>query len=108
MALKPGKLYYSISEVSNHLDVAPSLLRYWESEFPSIKPKRNGRGTRFYTLKDIEAIERIYFLVKEQGFTLQGAKDKIKTDKKGVNANIEAVHKLQSVRDFLVKLKDSL
>ena len=108
MALKPGKLYYSISEVSNHLDVAPSLLRYWESEFPSIKPKRNGRGTRFYTSKDIEEIERIYYLVKEQGFTLQGAKEKIKTDKKGVNANIEAIQKLHSIRDFLVKLKDSL
>lgn len=108
MALKPGKLYYSITEVSEHLDVAPSLLRYWENEFPSIKPKRNSRGTRFYTTKDIEEIERIHFLVKEQGFTLQGAKEKLKTDKQGINSNIEVVQKLKEIRAFLVQLKASL
>lgn len=108
MALKPGKLYYSITEVSEHLDVAPSLLRYWENEFPSIKPKRNSRGTRFYTTKVIEEIERIHFLVKEQGFTLQGAKEKLKTDKQGINSNIEVVQKLKEIRAFLVQLKASL
>lgn len=108
MALKLGKLYYSITEVSEHLDVAPSLLRYWENEFPSIKPKRNSRGTRFYTTRDIEEIERIHFLVKEQGFTLQGAKEKLKIDKQGINSNIEVVQKLKEIRAFLVQLKASI
>jgi len=108
MALKEGKLYYSISEVSNHFEVAPSLLRYWETEFNTLKPKRNTKGTRFYTTKDIDEIARIYLLVKEKGYTLQGAKDKIKTDKRSVDSNVEIVEKLQSIKSFLVQLKQEL
>jgi DNA-binding transcriptional MerR regulator len=69
MALKEGKLFYSISEVSAHFDVTASLLRYWESEFLSIKPRRNPKGTRFYSSKDIDEIRKIYYLVKENGYT---------------------------------------
>lgn len=108
MTLKEGKLYYSISEVSNHFEVAPSLLRYWETEFNTLKPKRNTKGTRFYTTKDIDEIARIYLLVKEKGYTLQGAKDKIKTDKRSVDSNVEIVEKLQSIKSFLVQLKQEL
>jgi len=108
MGLKQGKLYYSISEVSKHFNVAASLLRYWETEFNTIKPKRNGRGTRFYTTKDIEEINRIYLLVKEKGYTLQGAKDKLKADKKAVNQNLDVIDKLNNIRDFLTKLKQEL
>ena len=108
MSLKEGKLYYSISELSKHFDVAPSLLRYWESEFPSIKPTRNSKGTRFYTKRDIDEIARIYLLVKEKGYTLQGAKDKIKADKQKINANVEVINKLESIRSFLTKLKEQL
>ncbi|HAY89306.1 MAG TPA: MerR family transcriptional regulator [Bacteroidetes bacterium] len=108
MALKEGKLYYSISEVSKHFEVAPSLLRYWETEFNTLKPKRNTKGTRFYTTKDIDEIARIYLLVKEKGYTLQGAKDKIKTDKRSVDSNVEIVEKLQSIKSFLVQLKQEL
>lgn len=105
MALKEGKLYYSISEVSKHFDVATSLLRYWETEFNTIKPKRNARGKRFYTTADIEEIQRIYLLVKEKGYTLQGAKDKLKADKKNVDSNVEVIEKLQNIRKFLTRLK---
>ena len=108
MTLKEGKLYYSISEVSKHFEVAPSLLRYWETEFNTLKPKRNTKGTRFYTTKDIDEIARIYLLVKEKGYTLQGAKDKIKTDKRSVDSNVEIVEKLQSIKSFLVQLKQEL
>lgn len=108
MSLKEGKLYYSISELSKHFDVAPSLLRYWESEFPSIKPTRNSKGTRFYTKRDIDEIARIYLLVKEKGYTLQGAKDKIKADKQKINANVEVINKLESIRSFLTKLKEQI
>ncbi len=105
MALKEGKLYYSISEVAQHFDVASSLLRYWETEFQALQPKRNGRGKRFYTTDDIAIVERIYFLVKIKGHTLQGAKDKLKTDKKTVDTSIQILDKLQNVKIFLKKLR---
>ena len=108
MALKEGKLYYSISEVSKHFEVAPSLLRYWESEFKTIKPRRNTKGTRFYTKKDVDEIATIYLLVKEKGYTLQGAKDKIKSDKKGVNSNLEVIRKLENIKEFLAQIKEEL
>lgn len=104
----PDKLYYSITELANHFDVAPSLLRYWESEFHQIKPKRNAKGTRFYTKEDISQIEKIYFLVKEQGFTLQGAKDKLRKDKKGVDKHIQVVQRLENVKSQLLELRQGL
>ena len=104
----PDKLYYSITELAKHFDVAPSLLRYWESEFHQIKPKRNAKGTRFYTKEDITQIEKIYFLVKEQGFTLQGAKDKLRKDKKGVDKHIQVVQRLEDVKSQLLELRQGL
>jgi DNA-binding transcriptional MerR regulator len=106
--LLPDKLYYSITELAKHFDVAPSLLRYWESEFHQIKPKRNAKGTRFYTKEDITQIEKIYFLVKEQGFTLQGAKDKLRKDKKGVDKHIQVVQRLENVKSQLLELRQGL
>jgi DNA-binding transcriptional MerR regulator len=108
MPLLQSKLYYSISEVSKHLNVATSLLRYWETEFNTINPKRNAKGKRFYTTADIEEIQRVYLLVKEKGYTLQGAKDKIKSDKKNIDSNVEVIEKLQSIKHFLTKLKEEL
>lgn len=108
MALKEGKLYYQISEVSKHFNVAASLLRYWETEFNTLKPKRNSKGTRFYTNNDIDEIGRIYLLVKEKGYTLQGAKEKIKTDKRSVDSNVEVVKRLKSIKKFLLQLKEEL
>ncbi len=108
MALKEGKLYHSISEVSKHFDVAASLLRYWETEFSTIQPKRNTAGTRFYTSADVAEISRIYLLVKDKGYTLQGAKDKIKADKKNVNVNVEVIEKLENIKKFLTRIKQEL
>jgi|TARA_B110000971_G_scaffold25290_1_gene22758 DNA-binding transcriptional MerR regulator len=108
MALKEGKLYYSISEVSKHFNVAASLLRYWETEFSTLNPKRNSKGTRFYTSKDVDEISRVYLLVKDKGYTLQGAKDKIKADKKNVNTNVEVIEKLENIKTFLTRIKQEL
>lgn len=104
----PKKLYYSITELANHFDVAPSLLRYWETEFNQIKPKRNAKGTRFYTKEDIAQIEKIHFLVKQQGFTLQGAKDKLKKDKKTIDKHFQILERLESVKSQLVELRQSV
>lgn len=104
----PDKLYYSISELSEYFDVAPSLLRYWESEFNSIKPKRNSKGTRFYTKKDIEEIKKIHLLVKEQGYTLQGAREQLKKNKQKVDSKTELLSKLEGLKERLENLKDQL
>lgn len=68
------KIFYSISEVARHLGVNTSLIRFWEKEFPQLKPRKNSRGERLYTKKDIQLLERIYHLVKVEGFTLEGAR----------------------------------
>ena len=75
------KLYYSIGEVAEIFSVAPSLIRFWESEFELIKPKKNRKGNRQFTKEDIDNVRTIYHLVKEKGFTLKGAKVELKTDK---------------------------
>jgi DNA-binding transcriptional MerR regulator len=97
----PEKLYYSISEVAEHFDVSQSLLRYWETEFQGIHPKRNKKGTRFYTNKDLKQIELIYHLVKEKGYTLSGAKDQLRTSRLGLNKQIQALKILREVKGFL-------
>jgi DNA-binding transcriptional MerR regulator len=104
----PDKLYYSIGELSDYFGVAPSLLRYWESEFDFIKPKRNRKGTRFYTDRDVENIRKIYLLVKEQGHTLEGARMKLKKRKTKVDSSVEIISRLEKVRDFLTELKKEL
>jgi DNA-binding transcriptional MerR regulator len=104
----PEKLYYSISEISEHFGVAQSLLRYWETEFSVIKPKRNKKGTRFYTAKDVSYIGLIYHLVKESGYTLQGAKDKIKNDRKGLEKKVEISNSLQKIKGFLTDLHNRM
>lgn len=68
------KIYYAIGEVARHLGVNPSLIRFWEKEFPQLKPKKNRRGDRLYTKKDIQLLEKIYQLVKVEGYTLEGAR----------------------------------
>lgn len=102
------KKYYKISEVAEILNVAPSTLRFWESQFTIIKPKRNDRGTRFYTPKDIDTIRMIYFLVKEKGLKLEAAQEQIKHNHTGVSRRYEAIARLRDVRDTLQKMLDAL
>jgi DNA-binding transcriptional MerR regulator len=108
MAELKDKLYYSISELADYFDVAPSLLRYWESEFSSIKPRRNSKGTRFYTKKDIEEIRKVYQLVKEKGFTLQGARDQLKKRKHGNDDETDMLAQLEKIKNKLSDLKSRL
>ena len=75
------KLYYSIGEVAELFDVNTSLIRFWEKEFSAIKPKKNNKGNRLFTVKDIVTIDRIYELVKEDGHTLDGARKSLKERK---------------------------
>ena len=99
---KDLKLYYSIGEVAQMFNVSETLLRFWEKEFPTIKPQKAGRGIRQYTKADIEQVRLVYHLVKERGMTLQGARDTIRRDKsKTVNRNIEVIEKLKDIRSEL-------
>jgi DNA-binding transcriptional MerR regulator len=108
------KLYYSIGEVANMFDVNASLIRFWEKEFNSfLKPSKNKKGNRFYTPDDIEVLKLIYKLVKEEGFTLHGAKERITKEKKmGINThtNTQALieEKLLKIKEALEKLKNDL
>ncbi|MGB6035058.1 MAG: MerR family transcriptional regulator [Cryomorphaceae bacterium] len=102
------KLYYSIGEVSKMFDVNTSLIRFWEKEFDIIKPKKNKKGNRLFTKQDVDNFRVIYHLVKERGYTLQGAKDKLKDNKEDVADNVEMVKRLENVRAFLMELKKSL
>ncbi|MCZ4410232.1 MerR family transcriptional regulator [Cryomorphaceae bacterium 1068] len=102
------KLYYSIGEVSKMFDVNTSLIRFWEKEFDIIKPKKNKKGNRLFTKDDVENFRIIFHLVKERGYTLQGAKDKLKDNKNDVADTVEMVKRLENVKAFLLELKKSL
>lgn len=102
------KLYYSIGEVAEQFNVAPSLIRFWESEFDIIQPKKNRKGNRQFTKEDIENVRTIYHLVKEKGFTLQGAKEMLKNDTQSVRDKMELLESLKKVRLFLVEVREKL
>jgi len=95
------KLYYSIAEVAAMFGVNQSHLRYWEKEFEQLKPKRNAKGTRFYTKKDIQIIKQISFLVDEQKLTLDGAKKKLGEKKDQVAKQQEITERLRKVKKEL-------
>jgi DNA-binding transcriptional MerR regulator len=102
------KIYYSIGEVAEQFNVAPSLIRFWESEFELIQPKKNRKGNRQFTKEDIENVRTIYHLVKQKGFTLQGAKDMLKNDTQAVKDKMEIYESLKKIRQFLVEVRDKL
>ena len=100
------KKYYAIGEVAEIFNVATSLIRFWESEFDLIKPKKNRKGNRQFTTHDIDNVRLIYHLVKEKGYTLQGAKDILKSSGKEIQDKMASVDSLKKVRAFLVELKN--
>jgi len=102
------KLYYSIGEAAEILNVNTSLIQFWEKEFPILKPKKNKKGNRQFTKDDIENLKMIYHLVKERGFTLQGAKEKLKKGKGTTKKEVDIVDSLEKVKSFLLNLKKEL
>lgn len=102
------KMFYSVGEVSKMFDVNPSLIRYWEKEFDILQPKKNAKGNRLFTQKDLDNLKIIYHLVKERGFTLEGARKKLKENKDDVIHEQEIITHLNEIRSFLLDLKNSL
>lgn len=104
----PEKRYYGIGEVAKAFNVNTSLIRFWEKEFDALKPKKNAKGNRKFTPVDIKNLKLIYHLVKERGFTLEGAKIHLKEDKKDTLSNFEIISKLEDVKNQLIKIKQHL
>ncbi len=102
------KLYYSIGEVAKHFNINESNLRFWEKEFDIISPRKNAKGTRFYTKKDIGDIALIYHLLKEKGMTIPGARKKIKENKNLVIKNFEIIEKLKEIRQELLDIIEEM
>lgn len=103
-----NKKYYKISEVAEILGLPPSTLRFWESQFTIIKPKRNDRGSRFYTPQDIETIRMVHYLVKEKGLKLDAAQEQIKHNHSGVSRRHQTIQRLKDVRNRLQAMLDAL
>ena len=102
---KKLKLYYSIKEVAQMLGVTESMLRFWEKEIPSIKPKTTGNNVRQYTEEDIESIRVVYNLVKVRGFKLTAARKMLKENKNSVDSNAKVMELLINLRDELQQMK---
>ncbi|NNE33251.1 MAG: MerR family transcriptional regulator [Winogradskyella sp.] len=104
----PEKRYYAIGEVAKAFKVNTSLIRFWEKEFDVIKPKKNAKGNRKFTPEDIKNLKFIYHLVKERGFTLEGAKTHLKEERKQALEKFEIIDKLEDIKVQLVKIKNQL
>ena len=108
MADNSRKLYYSIKEVAQMIGVSESLLRYWETEFPHLRPKTTGNRVRQYTVKDIEHIKIIYNLVKVRGFKIAAARKMLQENRSGADKSQKVLESLMSVRDLLKEVKAQL
>ena len=102
------KLYYTIGEVSEMFDVNASLIRFWEKEFSAIRPTKNKKGNRLFTSADLKTFKTIHHLVKERGFTLEGARQQLRDNRKKSDSDAELVEKLKSIRQSLVDLNTKL
>lgn len=104
----PEKRYYSIGELAQAFGVKTSLLRFWEKEFDEINPRKNAKGDRKFTPKDVKVIELIFHLLKEKGYTIAGAKAYLKTSKKEAFDKHEIVSRLQKIKAELIGIKEAL
>lgn len=106
--LPKDKLYYSIGELAKAFDVNASLIRFWEKEFDILKPKKNAKGNRKFTAEDVKNLQLIFHLVRERGFTLEGAKIHLKENQKKTLDKFEIIRKLENVKMQLLNIKNHL
>ncbi len=104
----PDKRYYKIGEVAKAFGVNTSLIRFWENEFDVLKPKKNKKGNRLFTPEDLENLKLIYFLVKEKGFTLEGAKNKLKENPEDIFSKHKIISRLEEIKNELIEIKNQL
>ena len=102
------KLYYRSGEVAEMFNVNTSTIRYWESEFDVLRPRKSTKGNRLFTERDMRYLQIIYQLVKVKGYTIQGAKDAMKTKFDKLEENATLMRTLTHTREFLVDLDQQL
>ncbi|MFB6307214.1 MAG: MerR family transcriptional regulator [Flavobacteriales bacterium] len=102
------KIYYSIGEIAETFNVNTSLIRYWEKEFDIIKPDKNKKGNRLFTKKDLDNFHLIYHLVKERGYTLKGAKKKLRENKEDTEHKMKVIERLKYLKRELTAIKEAL
>jgi DNA-binding transcriptional MerR regulator len=106
--VKIEKIFFSIGEVADMLNVTPSSIRYWENQFEELQPGKSTKGTRQFTESDIETLKLIHFLVKEKGLTIKGAKVKLKHSRQETVDSLELIRRLQAVRNELVQIRNEM
>ena len=104
----PEKRYYGIGELAKAFDVNASLIRFWDKEFDILKPKKNAKGNRMFTQEDVKNLQLIYHLVKERGFTLEGAKTHLKEGQKKTLDKFDIIAKLKGIKSELTNIKNNL
>jgi DNA-binding transcriptional MerR regulator len=104
----PIKRYYRIGEIAKAANVNASLIRFWDKEFEALKPKKNAKGNRRFTPEDVQNLKLIYNLVKERGYTLEGAKTYLKEQDQKSLDNFKIITKLEGVKNELMKIKNQL
>ncbi|TWR26889.1 MerR family transcriptional regulator [Mucilaginibacter achroorhodeus] len=102
------KMYYTMGEVSAMFDVNQSLIRFYEKEFDVLTPKKNKKGNRYFTPEDIENLKIIFHLIRDKGYTLQGAKDQLKNDNGNVRDNQRVIDSLENLKKFLLEVRNEL
>ena len=105
---EPQKMFYAIGEVARMFKLRTSHIRFWEKQFDILKPKKNKKGNRLFTKEDVDNLHTIYHLVKERGFTLEGAKQKLKQNKDEVVNAVEITKSLKKIKGFLMEIKETL
>ncbi|RZA03275.1 MAG: MerR family transcriptional regulator [Sphingobacteriaceae bacterium] len=103
-----SKLYYTMGEVAAMFDVNTSLIRFYEKEFDVLKPKKNKKGNRLFTPEDIENLKIIFHLIRDKGYTLQGAKDHLKNNLGETKDNQRVIDSLENLKKFLLEVRDQL
>lgn len=103
-----NRLYFPIGEVAEMFEVNTSLIRFYEKEFDILQPKKNAKGNRLFRPEDIENLKVIFHLIKDKGFTIQGAKEHLKSNKNEIVENQKVIDSLQKIKSFMIELKDQL
>ena len=101
-------MFYAFGEVARMFKLRTSHIRFWEKQFDILKPKKNKKGNRLFTKEDVDNLHTIYHLVKERGFTLNGAKQKLKHNKEEILNSVEIVKSLKKIKGFLLEVKETL
>jgi DNA-binding transcriptional MerR regulator len=102
------KQYFTIGEVAEQFGVATSLIRFWETEFDELNPRKSKKGNRLFTQADVDTFRTIYHLVKERGYTIAGAREMLKQKGGQLKDKIDVIQSLEKVRGFLANLKKEI